>query len=184
MKAKLGATRPIVSLWITGMKTNVAELPGLVRRAAEIGVADVYLQRLVFSGRGKAVEDEALFHNAGPLDIEAVHEAEALAAELGVTLRGSGEATAGSLLHGGESPTYRDCRRPWSLMYVTANGNALPCCIAPFTGVPYQDIVLGNVFTSSIEEVWNGPQYQEWRHRMQSSRPPEACAGCGACWSL
>ena len=26
--------------------------------------------------------------------------------------------------------TYRDCRRPWTLMYVTANGNVLPCCIA------------------------------------------------------
>jgi radical SAM protein with 4Fe4S-binding SPASM domain len=184
-KARLQSAHPTVSLWITGMKTNVLELPELVRRAAEIGVSEVYLQRLVYSGRGSAVEEQTLFHNANAGDIEAVRRAEALARELGVALRGSGEATASAFL--ADEPdvfSFSDCRRPWSLMYVTANGNALPCCIAPFTGVPYEDIVLGNVFSQSIEEVWNGPQYQEWRRRMQSSEPPAACAGCGACWSL
>ena len=79
---------------------------------------------------------------------------------------------------------YQACRRPWSLMYVTANGNVLPCCIAPFTGVPYEDITLGNAFVQTIEEVWNGPRYQEWRQRMQSGEPPAACAGCGSGWSV
>jgi radical SAM protein with 4Fe4S-binding SPASM domain len=184
-KARHGSKLPAVSLWITGMKTNVGELPDLVREAATLGVSEVYLQRLVYSGRGSATEEEALFHRASAADLEAVRRAEALAGQLGVTLRGSGEATADAFLEeGGEAFSFRDCRRPWSLMYISANGNALPCCIAPFTGVPYGDIVLGNVFTESLEEVWNGPHYQAWRRRMQSSQPPAACAGCGACWSL
>ena len=69
-------------------------------------------------------------------------------------------------------------------MYVTANGNVLPCCIAPFTGVPYEDITLGTAFVQTIEEVWNGPRYREWRQRRRSDRPPAACAGCGSAWSL
>jgi radical SAM protein with 4Fe4S-binding SPASM domain len=143
------------------------------------------LQRLVYSERGIATEDEALFHRAEGADLEAVAEAEALALELGVTLRGSGEASAlGSLADNDEDLPYQACRRPWSLMYVTANGNVLPCCIAPFTNVPYEDITLGNAFVQTIEEVWNGPRYQEWRRRMLSDRPPEACAGCGSAWSL
>jgi radical SAM protein with 4Fe4S-binding SPASM domain len=69
-------------------------------------------------------------------------------------------------------------------MYVTANGNVLPCCIAPFTGVPYGEIVLGNLFTDVAETIWNGPRYRDWRRRMLSDKPPAACEGCGAGWSL
>jgi radical SAM protein with 4Fe4S-binding SPASM domain len=186
LKVRLGATKPAISLWITGMKTNVLELPRLIEKAASIGVAEVYLQRLVYSGRGIAIEDEALFRRAGAEEVAAVQEAGRLARELGVRLRGSGEASRSEelLVDPDADVSYRDCRRPWSLMYVTANGNVLPCCIAPFTSVPYGDIVLGNVFQQSIEEIWNGPRYQDWRRRMLGDEPPEACKGCGAGWSL
>jgi MoaA/NifB/PqqE/SkfB family radical SAM enzyme len=185
-KRRLGASTPVVSLWITGMKTNVRELPALVRKAAELGIGEVYLQRLVYSGRGHATEEEALFHRADGEDMQAVAQAEALANELGVRLRGSGEVSAIESLSEDDDADvpYQACRRPWSLMYVTSNGNVLPCCIAPFTGVPYGDIVMGNVLETSVAEVWNGPRYQEWRTRMTSGHPPEACAGCGSGWSL
>ena len=185
-KLRLGATTPKVSLWITGMKTNVGDLPALVRKAAALGIGEVYLQRLVYSERGKARADEALFRHADSSDLKAIGEAETLASELGVTLKGSGEASSAfeSLGDNDADLPYQACRRPWSLMYVTANGNVLPCCIAPFTGVPYEDITLGNAFVQTIEEVWNGPRYQEWRRRMQSGEPPAACAGCGSGWSL
>jgi radical SAM protein with 4Fe4S-binding SPASM domain len=184
-KRRLGASIPAVSLWITGMKQNVGELPALVRRAADMGITEVYLQRLVFAGKGIAVEGEALFHRAQDMELQAVAEAERLATELGVKLRGSGEASAAASLTGEEADVpYQACRRPWSLMYVTANGNVLPCCIAPFTEMPYGEMVLGNVFDERLEEVWNGPRYQAWRSKMLGGRPPQACAGCGSSWSL
>ena len=180
----LGVAGPKVSLWITGMKANVKELTSLVELAHETGVGEVYLQRLVYSDRGMAESSQALYGQACPDDLEAIRAAESRAAELGVVLRGSGEATSGDLLGAQHEPTYQDCRRPWSLMYVTANGNVLPCCIAPFTGVPYGDIVLGNLFVDSVETIWNGPRYRAWRSRMLSETPPAACVGCGAGWSL
>ncbi len=185
LKARIGSTTPKVSLWITGMKLNVGELPDLVRKAASLGINEVYLQRLVYSGRGIALDDQALFHRAGDDELDAVTEARRVAAELGVQLKGSGEASADTVLQGDDvDVTYQHCRRPWTLMYVTANGNVLPCCIAPFTTVPYGDIVLGNVFRESLEDIWNGPRYQDWRRRMLSPEPPEACEGCGKDWSL
>ena len=39
---------PKLSLWFLGTRENIAELPGFVRLAAEIGIAEVYLQRLVY----------------------------------------------------------------------------------------------------------------------------------------
>jgi len=154
-------TTPKVSLWITGMKSNVAELPALVRLAHDIGVREVYLQRLVYSGRGLAVQDEALFRQADDTELVAVREAERLASELGVTLKGSGEASAAEMIAGesADVESYKACRRPWSLMYVTANGNVLPCCIAPFTAAHYDGMVLGNIFEETAEEIWNGQRY-------------------------
>ena len=186
LKQRLRSTTPKVSLWITGLKSNIAELPALVRLAHDIGVREVYLQRLVYSGRGLAVQDEALFRQAEETELIAVREAEHLATELGIELKGSGEASAAEMVAGEEAATtsYKACRRPWSLMYVTANGNVLPCCIAPFTGAHYEGIVLGNIFETTAEEIWNGQQYQQWRRGMLSGDPPEACVGCGAGWSL
>jgi radical SAM protein with 4Fe4S-binding SPASM domain len=184
-KRSLQSETPAVSLWITGMKQNVRELPDLVQRAAGMGITEVYLQRLVFSGKGSAVEEQALFRRADSDDLAAVTEAQTLAKTLGVRLRGSGEASAAASLTEAEADVpYQACRRPWSLMYVTANGNVLPCCIAPFTEMPYDDMVLGNVFEEKLEDVWNGPRYQDWRRRMLGDRPPPACAGCGSNWSL
>ena len=184
VKRGVRAPGPKVSLWITGMKSNVRELPALVELAHEIGVGEVYLQRLVYSERGLAAEAEALYGRAEPEDLDAIQAAQSLADRLGVTLRGSGEASSTGLLPAPEAVTYRDCRRPWSLMYVTANGNVLPCCIAPFTGAHYEGMVLGNVFEETVEQIWNGARYQSWRAGMLEERPPEACAGCGAGWSL
>jgi MoaA/NifB/PqqE/SkfB family radical SAM enzyme len=184
-KSNLGVTTPKISLWITGMKMNVQELPALVQVAADIGVREVYLQRLVFSGRGLAVQDEALYRRADSDELGAVRDAEQLAEALGVVLRGSGEASSGSLLPSPDGAgSYRACRRPWTLMYVTANGNVLACCIAPFTGFPYESIVLGNILEQTAEEIWNGPRYQAWRRGMLEGQPPLPCAGCGSGWSL
>ena len=43
-----GIDRPRVSAWLTGLKETIVELPAFVKVAAEIGVKEVYLQRLVF----------------------------------------------------------------------------------------------------------------------------------------
>jgi radical SAM protein with 4Fe4S-binding SPASM domain len=167
------------------MKTNVRELPDVVRLAHGAGVAEVYLQRLVYSERGLATGDQALYRRADAAELGAIEAANALAAELGVSLRGSGEASSSLAAPAGhDGASYRACRRPWSLMYVTANGNVLPCCIAPFTGAHYDGIILGNIFEQTAEEIWNGQRYQQWRAAMRSEQPPEACAGCGEGWSL
>ena len=183
-RRRLGAETPKVSLWMTGLKSNIRELPDLVRIAAEAGISEVYIQRLVFSERNLAREDEALWGQMGDAELDGLRAAERLALELGVTLRGSSEAlpaeTAPSLA---ERP-WSACRRPTSLMYITANGNVLPCCIAPFTNAPYGSLILGNTGRMSLEEIWNGNQYEEWRSRMQSDDPPEACRGCGSAWAL
>src|SRR5271166_6290484 len=58
-----GANKPLVSLWLTGLKETVAQLPDFVRLAAQMDVHEVHLQRLVFDdvGYGMARPESSLF---------------------------------------------------------------------------------------------------------------------------
>ena len=69
-------------------------------------------------------------------------------------------------------------------MYVTANGRALPCCIAPFSQHGYENYTLGDATQETLAEIWNGPSYQAFREALQTARPPESCRNCGLRWSL
>jgi len=70
------------------------------------------------------------------------------------------------------------------VMYFTANGRALPCCIAPFSQKGYENYTLGNATQQGLREIWNGPAYQGFRDALQSNAPPKSCANCGLRWSL
>ena len=114
-----------------------------------------------------------------------VAEAEALARELGVRFNASGATEPGtSLKRAAEDQPWSLCRRPWTLMYFTAHGRAIPCCIAPFSMRGYDGFTLGDATQQSLRDIWNGPRYQEFRGALLSDDPPRACASCGLRWSL
>jgi MoaA/NifB/PqqE/SkfB family radical SAM enzyme len=184
-----GHARPLVSIWLTGLKETIAELPAFVKVAAEIGVREVYLQRLVFfdeAAIGKARADQALFDRLTEGETVHLKQAEELAHSLGLTFSASGAASEPglSLKGGGGGSPWSLCRRPWSLMYFTANGRALPCCIAPFSQHGYDNYTLGHAGQQSLQEIWNGPAYRDFRAALLSDKPPASCANCGLRWSL
>ncbi len=136
MQEREGHAKPRVSAWLTGLKETIDELPAFVRVAAEIGVKEVYLQRLVFFDRdavGLARPDQALFERMDREEAQALDAAEAVAKSLGLTFSASGAASEPglSLAKKRDDSPWSLCRRPWTVMYFTANGRALPCCIAP-----------------------------------------------------
>ncbi|HEY2137875.1 MAG TPA: radical SAM protein [Xanthobacteraceae bacterium] len=184
-----GKDRPRVSAWLTGLKETLPELPAFVRVAAEIGVKEVYLQRLVFfesESIGHARPDQALYERTSREEAGYIEEATALARALGMTFSASGAvAEPGMSLkrHDDGSP-WSMCRRPWTVMYITANGRALPCCIAPFSQRGYDNYTLGDASQQTLREIWNGPAYRSFREALLSDQPPAACASCGLRWSL
>ncbi len=188
MQAREGLELPRVSLWLTGLKETIAQLRDFVRIAHDVGVREVYLQRLVFYEQGAvgmARPDQALFERLGAEETQHLRAAEALAAELGISFNASGATEPGeSLARKVETSPWSLCRRPWSVMYFTANGRALPCCIAPFAQKGYENYTLGDATQASLREIWNGPAYQSFRNALQSDAPPKSCANCGLRWSL
>ena len=189
LQDRLGCEHPRVSAWLTGLKETIAELPDFVRVAAEVGVKEVYLQRLVFfehEAIGHARPDQALYERMTRDEAHCLDEATALAHSLGLTFSASGAVSEPglSLKRPDDGSPWAMCRRPWTVMYFTANGRALPCCIAPFSQRGYEHYTLGDATQQTLQDIWNGPAYQSFRETLLSDHPPSACANCGLRWSL
>jgi MoaA/NifB/PqqE/SkfB family radical SAM enzyme len=184
---QMGVAQPRVSLWLTGLQETVAQLPAFVRLAASMGVKEVHLQRLVFDdvGYGKARAEASLFEQTRAAEQAAIDAAQAIGAALGVTLDASGATEPGlSLKRAAEDRPWATCRRPWSLMYFTAHGRALPCCIAPFSARGYGNYTLGDATQQTLREIWNSPAYRGFRTALLGDAPPAPCGNCGLRWSL
>jgi len=168
LQEREGKDLPRVSAWLTGLKETIAELPAFVRVAADIGIKEVYLQRLVFfesDSIGLARPDQALYEKDEQRDAAYLDEAAVIAQSLGLTFSASGAASEPgmSLKRQENGSPWSLCRRPWTVMYVTANGRALPCCIAPFAQRGYENYTLGDATQQTLREIWNGPAYRTFR---------------------
>ena len=184
-RQELHSPTPRIAIWMTALRENLFELPDLVDLAARTGVDEVYLQRLVYWGQGLATSQQSV-HRAPSTAEQVIAEAERRAARHGLAFRGA-DASAprdGLLALAAAREPWRACSRPLRLAYVTAQGTALPCCIAPFTDAPFDSIRLGNYLKDGIESVWRGEQYTRFREQLYSSNPPACCRNCGLAWSL
>lgn len=189
LKNQQRVSHPKLSLWFLGTRDNIAELPDFIKLAAEIGIEEAYLQRLVYfqddQGYGLATESMNL-QDSTDRSLALIEQSQDMAAKLGIQFKASGLSRPAASLQGQTAAglPWTKCYRPSTLMYITANGNVLPCCISPFSTVDYTCIILGNVFKDSLAEIWSGSRYRNFRKQHQTQTPPKCCRGCGVYWSL
>jgi len=192
-KERLGAKTPQISIWCVSTRENLQELPDLLRLAADLGVPEVYMQRMVyFAGEpeeqyGMARGELAIFGQDQNEEDRIIEECTALSNELGINFLASGGRDPINSLAAARPSDFtpwQACMRPWTTAYVTANGNCLPCCISPFATDDYTSLILGNLFEHPFSEIWNEPRYQKFRMELLSDLPHKACASCGVYWSL
>jgi MoaA/NifB/PqqE/SkfB family radical SAM enzyme len=178
--------RPGLSFWFTAMRENLGELPALVNLAAEIGVPEVYVQRLVLIHCGLARPEQSLYRRLRGREEIALSEAAEHAQAHGLAFRASGLVSPQESLGApnDENKPWSACFRLWTTTYITANGNVLPCCISPFSTTDYADLVLGNVFQMPFAQIWNGAKYVERRAALYTTQPLHPCEQCGVYWSL
>lgn len=63
------------------------------------------------------------------------------------------------------------CLSPWQTLPVDVAGNVTRCDCQPQTAI-------GNLRRHSFSDIWNGAAMQDWRRRIISNSPPEACRCC------
>ena len=76
--------------------------------------------------------------------------------------------------------TYKLCPYPWTSFNVTWEGDVVPCCRDT-----QAKTVLGNVFRSTMMEIWHGTEYQALRKKLVAKEIDsiEACKDCDLPWS-
>jgi radical SAM protein with 4Fe4S-binding SPASM domain len=181
-----GASLPELSIVFVAMRRNVAELPDMVRLAADWGVPKLRVQNLSHSFEDTGLQSEydeirrftdaeALWREGEDQDHalaeEALAEARALAGELGVALR------LPSLAEEAPAPRAGDeagCDWPWRSSYVRHDGGVQPCCML----MGDDRAILGDVGSARFGEVWRGPAYRSFRAALRSDAPPDVCRGC------
>ena len=72
-------------------------------------------------------------------------------------------------------PKSFECRSPWQRLSILANGDVLPCC--DFNG---RSLVLGNIKSHSLEEIWQGESLAAVRNDLLKDGSP-VCSACQRC---
>lgn len=74
----------------------------------------------------------------------------------------------GALLHS------EICPQPFYMMQINPDGKVVPCCSMRYP------VVLGNASEQSIPDIWNGPDFNQFRRNLLRSRT-QASPVCGSC---
>jgi radical SAM protein with 4Fe4S-binding SPASM domain len=179
-RAAAGAAKPVIKLVFVAMRRNVAELPGLVDLAADVGVDELWVQNLShtfgdtdpagrYSGiRAYTAEESLVADEDQVMAGHAFTTATAVAAKRGLELR-LPKLTARQV---GQDAV--GCTWPWDSGYVTHRGEVQPCCMV----MGSDRATLGRLDEQPFAEIWHGERYQRFRAGLLSHDPPEVCQGC------
>ncbi len=69
------------------------------------------------------------------------------------------------------SDHYKSCIIPWVSTDIVANGDIAPCHI-------FYDLVMGNLYDNTFEEIWFGSKYQKFRDYISRKQFMSICPGC------
>lgn len=79
-------------------------------------------------------------------------------------------------------PIVPRCHAPWQQLMIDANGNVHPCAYRNNYNNPSPHGPCGNVNRQSLQEIWNGQEYQDLRENM--AKGDLKAAGCANCLAL
>lgn len=165
MKKERGLKYPWINFVFCAMRSNIEELPEMVRLAAEIGIEEVKVVYLTVFEENLLEESlwgyEDLVRN---IFEETIRTAD----ELGIVLKLPhyiGEDVA-------EDKYHKDCFVTWRDFFLGSDGYVRPCMSTPIQFFPYDK-------EKAFMELWNASQYQKYRETVNDqSDMDDPCRRC------
>ncbi len=165
IKKERGLKYPWINFVFCAMRSNIQELPDLVRLAAEIGIEEVKVVYLTVFGEDLMNESlwgqDALVHKM-------FEEAIRVGEELGIVLKLPhyvGEDIAKDRFH-------KDCFVSWRDFFLGSDGYVRPCMSTPIQFFQYD-------ISKPFMEMWNAPEYQNYRKTVNDQeKMDKPCKRC------
>lgn len=165
IKKERGLKYPWINFVFCAMKSNIHELPDLVRLAAEIGIEEVKVVYLTVFGED--LMNESLWGH-DDLVRKYFEEAIGVGEETGIILKLPhyvGEDVAGDKLH-------KDCFVSWRDFFLGSDGYVRPCMSTPVQFFEYDR-------SKDFMEMWNSKEYQNYRQIVNDSKKMDSpCTRC------
>jgi radical SAM protein with 4Fe4S-binding SPASM domain len=173
-RRRAATAAPQIRLVMVLMRHNVDEVPALVDLAADHGVDAVLIQRLAHPLDEPTLPDRYIpirtFVQTAQLGTDELDRARLRFDEARARADQRGVGLNLPRLHPAPSS---GCRWPWEGLYLTADGEMLPCCMV---GTP--DRANFGTVTDSVDAVWRGDAAQTFRTALAGSAPPAICRNC------
>ena len=79
-----------------------------------------------------------------------------------------------------EKPPIQMCTA-WIMPYIFVSGHVIPCCVGNEANQRelQKKLSLGNVNERSFKEIWDSPEYKEFRMMIRRGETPPQCRDCG-----
>lgn len=165
IKKERGLQYPWINFVFCAMRSNLHELPDLVRLAAEIGIEEVKVVYLTVFGDD--LMSESLWGHEEKVS-RVFDEAVAVGEELGIILKLPhipGQDEAGDKLH-------KDCFVAWRDFFLGSDGFVRPCMSTPVQFFQYD-------MSKDFMDIWNAPEYQKYRAEVNNmQRMADPCKRC------
>jgi MoaA/NifB/PqqE/SkfB family radical SAM enzyme len=169
LKLRHGTPLPVMDFNFLAMRSNLPELPRLLRIASSLGVRAI---NVFYPGIHKeALVEECVFFDQGRSD-DMLRAAADIAGRLGVGLR------LPLLFSEAPEPGNREvsdrrepCLDPWTKLIVGVDGEASLCCAGP--------TAIGNLGEAEFTDLWNGQKATRLRRLVNTSKAPAYCWHCG-----
>jgi MoaA/NifB/PqqE/SkfB family radical SAM enzyme len=166
IKARLKTPLPRLHMVYLLLKNNIAELPGLIRLAKDLGIGEIILIHMALISNAWQ-EEQRIFAREETEEYEKMlTEAGEMARGLKITLRHPSLARRDAAVCS---------ENPLENLYISVNGNVSPCVyLRPPVPPPFlrifhgeefrtKKVGFGNIFQKPFPEIWQNPQYEDFR---------------------
>jgi len=168
VKNEAGSIFPDFLFHFVMMENNVHEMPAYVDLVHSICGDQGIIQ---FSDL--LHEFDEIKHLAVDVPPEIVEATKKRAEELGVSIAWNWNTEQ-------EKPPIQMCTA-WIMPYIFVSGHVIPCCVGNEANQRelQKKLSLGNVNEKSFKEIWDSPEYREFRAMIRRGETPPQCRDCG-----
>jgi radical SAM protein with 4Fe4S-binding SPASM domain len=160
---------PAIDFAVVAMDSNVAELPAIVALAAQSGASSLSIHPVISR---PGVPDR--------FDIETGEEGRltgAFQTALDSSVKAARDGNPGVRVGVARPPDFGHhggaftCEQnPFETVHILSNGDVVPCEVMDRKAI-------GNLRSSTLRDIWQGPEYRDFRGRYARNEIPE-CASC------